>query len=249
MSMLPASFLNFVPESVMSKRILILATVALLWFSWSWPALGAQEPQAQQSLGDLARQVRRNKETNSTRPKTVITDDTLPSKKEMDSSALVSEFDDEEDAKNANAAPEEARKLVLLGNAKYEEHNFQAAIEAYLQAIRIYPNRWKYHYNLGCAYGHLDKMQEAIAAYQRAKALAPKRLEICQNLGHALCKTGQWNEAIAEFEELLKIDPTWNMARPCLYQALLATGRNVEAQKVYEDEQKYKPMGHAESSE
>ena len=92
-------------------------------------------------------------------------------------------------------------------------------------------------------------MQEAIAAYQRAKALAPKRLEICQNLGHALCKTGQWNEAIAEFEELLKIDPTWNMARPCLYQALLATGRNVEAQKVYEDEQKYKPMGHAESSE
>jgi tetratricopeptide (TPR) repeat protein len=192
---------------------------------------------------------RRDKETNSTRPKTVITDDTLPSKKGngvLSAGEWIRRWGGRE---NANAAPEEAKKLVLLGNAKYEEHNFQAAIETYLQAIRIYPNRWKYHYNLGCAYGHLDKMQEAIAAYQRAKTLAPKRLEIRQNLGHALCKTGRWNEAIAEFEELLKIDPTWNMARPCLYQALLATGRNVEAQRVYEDEQKYKPMVHAESSE
>jgi len=238
-----ACFSSFVPGGVVSQRTSFLVTLALLWFSWP-PAVRAQDPEGQQSLGDLARQVRKDKETNSTRPKTVITDDTLPSKKGLESSAPVSEFDDEEDQKNANEAPEEAKKLVLLGNAKYEEHNFQAAIEAYLQAIRLYPNRWKYHYNLGCAYGHLDKMQEAIAAYQRAKGLAPKRLEIRQNLGHALCKVNRWNEAIAEFEELLKIDPTWNMARPCLYEALRAVGRNIEAQKVYEEEQKYRAMGY-----
>ena len=55
---------------------------------------------------------------------------------------------------------------------------------------------------------------------------------------------GRWNEAIAEFEELLKMDPTWNLARPCLYNALKAVGRNAEAQKVYEDDQKYKAMGY-----
>jgi len=37
----------------------------------------AQEPQAQQSLGDLARQVRKDREKNSSQPKAVITEDTL----------------------------------------------------------------------------------------------------------------------------------------------------------------------------
>jgi hypothetical protein len=42
-------------QEAVEKRILILATVALLWFSWSW-ALGAQEPQAQQSQGQRNKQ-------------------------------------------------------------------------------------------------------------------------------------------------------------------------------------------------
>lgn len=206
-------------------------------------ALRGQEPQAQPSLGDLARQVRKDKEKNAAKPKKVITDESLPSSKGMTSPEQASEFDDEEDERNGNAAPEEAKKLLQLGNAKYDAHDYPSAIAAYSQAIRIYPSRWSYYYNLGNAYGHLGNLPEAIANYQKAKTLEPRQLWVRQNLGHYLCKAGRWNEAIGEFQELLKMDPTWNIARPCFRNALTAVGRGAEAAKVLEDEEKYKAMG------
>ena len=226
----------------MPQKTAFLAALISLWLASA--ASRAQEPQAQQSLGDLARQVRKDKEKNPAKPKNVITDETLPSSRGVETSEPSGDFDDEEDERNANAAPEEAKKLLQLGNAKYGQRDFQGAVEAYSQAIRLYPNRWSYYYNLGNAYLHIGNIPAAIPDYQKAKALAPTRLPIRQNLGHALCKIGRWNEAIAEFEELLKMDPTWNIARPCLYGALKAVGRTAEAQKVYEDDQKYKAMGY-----
>lgn len=51
---------------------------ALLSFLLPFSAITrGQEPQAQPSLGDLARQVRKDKEKNGSPPKVVITDDTL----------------------------------------------------------------------------------------------------------------------------------------------------------------------------
>lgn len=41
------------------------------------------QDQAQPSLGDLARQIRKDKEKNATQPKTVITDDNMPSSKAL----------------------------------------------------------------------------------------------------------------------------------------------------------------------
>jgi hypothetical protein len=48
------------------------------------PALAQDQP----SLGDVARQARKDKEKNATKPKTVITDDTLPSNKGLSGLAL-----------------------------------------------------------------------------------------------------------------------------------------------------------------
>jgi hypothetical protein len=61
---------------------------ALLWLAIpSTPAYAQDQsqdqaqPPAQPSLGDVARQARKDKEKNAAKPKTVITDDTLPSGK------------------------------------------------------------------------------------------------------------------------------------------------------------------------
>lgn len=61
---------------------------ALLWLALSCTAGYAQDPsqdssqsQAQPSLGDIARQARKDKEKNAAKSKIVITDETLPSSK------------------------------------------------------------------------------------------------------------------------------------------------------------------------
>lgn len=46
------------------------------------------QPQAQPSLGDVARQARKDKEKNAAKPKTVITDDTLPSNNSLSGAGL-----------------------------------------------------------------------------------------------------------------------------------------------------------------
>ena len=69
----------------MLRPISLLA--AFLWVAFSWTTGYAQDQsqdpaQSQpQSLGDIARQARKDKEKNATKPKVVITDETLPSSK------------------------------------------------------------------------------------------------------------------------------------------------------------------------
>jgi hypothetical protein len=70
---------------------------ALLWFSISSVSAHSQDPsssqdpsqpQAQPSLGDVARQARKDKEKNAAKSKTVITDDTLPSNNGLSGAGL-----------------------------------------------------------------------------------------------------------------------------------------------------------------
>jgi hypothetical protein len=67
----------------MFRKINFLISLVLLLIP-SLPALAQDQP----SLGDVARQARKDKEKNATKPKTVITDDTLPSSKGLSGLAL-----------------------------------------------------------------------------------------------------------------------------------------------------------------
>jgi hypothetical protein len=55
----------------------------LLALTWVLMPSAPSNAQDQPSLGDVARQVRKDKEKNATQPKTVITDDTMPSSKAL----------------------------------------------------------------------------------------------------------------------------------------------------------------------
>src|SRR5258708_19847433 len=65
-------------EAVVLRRLSFLA--ALTWVLIpSTPGYAQDQP----SLGDVARQARKDKEKNAAQPKTVITDDNLPSSKAL----------------------------------------------------------------------------------------------------------------------------------------------------------------------
>jgi hypothetical protein len=66
------------PEVIVWKKMSFL-----LALTWAVMAPVASYAQDQPSLGDVARQVRKDKEKNSAQPKTVITDDTMPSSKAL----------------------------------------------------------------------------------------------------------------------------------------------------------------------
>lgn len=67
----------------MFRKMSFLVPVVLLLIL-SAPAFSQDQP----SLGDVARQARKDKEKNASKPKTVITDDTLPSSKGLSGLAL-----------------------------------------------------------------------------------------------------------------------------------------------------------------
>jgi len=64
----------------MFRKMTFLGALALIWLVIPSTSALAQD-QDQPSLGDVARAARKDKEKNNAKPKTVITDDTLPSSK------------------------------------------------------------------------------------------------------------------------------------------------------------------------
>lgn len=86
---------NIRVEAFMLRATTFLA--ALFWLAIPFVPAHAQDPsssqdasqpQAQPSLGDVARQARKDREKNATKAKTVITDDTLPSKSGLSGTGL-----------------------------------------------------------------------------------------------------------------------------------------------------------------
>ena len=107
----------------MSRKITFLvAPILLLLCGASGYAQDPSQDQPQPSLGDIARAARKDKEKNATKPKTVITDDNLPSSNGLNGLADVGNSQASGDAMTKAAARlEEAetglKKLATLDRA------------------------------------------------------------------------------------------------------------------------------------
>jgi hypothetical protein len=136
----------------------LLAVFVLLGIS-SIPAY-AQDPAPQDqpppSLGDIARQVRKDKEKNAAKPKTVITDDSLPSKKGVSGLGL-GDFSSSESSEGGSASANVRAKIAEAETLLRQLDGLDRATLA--KAVLLdndvdFPNRRAWEDKLFAAKGH-----------------------------------------------------------------------------------------------
>jgi tetratricopeptide (TPR) repeat protein len=96
-----------------------------------------------------------------------------------------------------------------LGNALFNLGQYEAAIAAYDQALKIKPDDHEALNNKGIALRRLGQYEAAIAAYDQALAIKPDQHEAWDNKGCALATQGRFDEAIACFDKATSINPQY----------------------------------------
>ncbi|HYP26376.1 MAG TPA: tetratricopeptide repeat protein [Blastocatellia bacterium] len=103
--------------------------------------------------------------------------------------------------------PVDAEQIHRTGVSYYESGEFEKAIEAYRQAIRLRPDSQESYYHLGMAYSSLGRYKEAVEAYNNAIRIKPDYAAAYYNLGHAHSNLNQYGRAIKVFKQALQHDP------------------------------------------
>lgn len=81
----------------------------------------------------------------------------------------------------------------------------QAGIDAYIQALKIAPNRDDLHSRLGNVYTSQNRFEEARAEYELAVKYNPSAANR-YSLGQGFLGAGQYDEAIQQFEQVRRMD-------------------------------------------
>ena len=107
---------------------------------------------------------------------------------------------------------DDAEDYLKSGNAWSEKGEYDKAIDAYNQALRLLDPRDTAHivaveYNRGNAYGKQSEFDKAIADYNQALAINPKFSHAYNNRGCVWRKKGEYGKAIADHNQCLTVDP------------------------------------------
>ncbi|ASG20046.1 tetratricopeptide (TPR) repeat protein [Nitrospirillum viridazoti] len=115
---------------------------------------------------------------------------------------------------------DQAVELNTVGNAHLAAGRAQAALDAYAQALALWPDYADAQGNLGNALRGLGRLGEAVTAYRRAVELAPDDAGHWCNLGIALQADGALAEAADMARRALALRPDLALAHTCLGVAL-----------------------------
>jgi tetratricopeptide (TPR) repeat protein len=110
--------------------------------------------------------------------------------------------------------PERAVAWYSMGSAYNGLKQYDQAIRAYHEVIRIQPEQSNVWYSLGNAYAKLRQFGQAIQAYQEALRIQPEDGEVWNKLGVAYRgsstannNSAQYDLAIQAFKEAVRIQP------------------------------------------
>lgn len=106
------------------------------------------------------------------------------------------------------------RKAAAAGTAKkrarYERKSmkqFEKAIEAFTDAVRLNPDLYQAHGSLGYALRRIGRLQDALAAYDRALALNGTYTEAIEYRAEAYLGLDRVEEAKTAYIDLFAVDP------------------------------------------
>ncbi len=118
-------------------------------------------------------------------------------------------------------------ELVKLGQP-------QAAMEHYLESLRLNPDNAEARCNFGAVLLDAGRTGEAIEQYQKAQQINPQLATAYNNFGVALASLGKYPEAIAQYQTAIGIRPDAADAHNNLGAALLKSNRTSEAIEEFE---------------
>lgn len=139
---------------------------------------------------------------------------------------------------------QQALIFYFQGDASYKNGDYDAAIVAYDQAIRIKPDFREALYNKGIALRRLGQYEAAIAAYDQALAIKPNDHKALYNKGVALDELGQYDEAVAVFDQALALKPDYYEALNNKGVSLGKLGQYEAAIAVFDQALALKPDKH-----
>ena len=113
---------------------------------------------------------------------------------------------------------------VADGQKALEGARYDAAVEAFTQAIAANPNDYFSHFNLALAYGYLHRDADGVAEYRKTLELKPGLYEAELNAGILLMRDKQPAEALPLLAAAVEQKPAAFQPRLLLAQAELDTG-------------------------
>ena len=102
---------------------------------------------------------------------------------------------------------------------------YRDAETLFLATLKVNPDAWLAHNNLGLMLFDAGKIPEAREHFDAALRLNPNCVEAHNNLGMLLATTGRDADAIAQYQEALRLRPNYAMAQNNLGSTLARSGQ------------------------
>jgi tetratricopeptide (TPR) repeat protein len=127
----------------------------------------------------------------------------------------------------------QASDPVSDGQKALQDGKFEAAVQAFTQAIAADPKDYFSHFNLALAYTNLRRDAEAVAEYRKTLELKPGLFEAELNAGMVLMRDKQPAEALPLLEAAVEQKPAEFQPRFYLAEARLDTGAPDQAEENF----------------
>lgn len=135
----------------------------------------------------------------------------------------------------------QAEVFYLLGAACHGLGNTNDALGNLRHALRLQPDHFESHHQLGIVLAQQGKLEEALVHYRRTLELQPNHAWALTNLANVLVLQGQLEDACNCYRRVVALRPDWPQAHHRLALLLRDLGRMVDAEASFRHALRLKP--------
>ena len=109
--------------------------------------------------------------------------------------------------KSLSLAQQSAAEYAALGDRLFKEKKYDAAINAFMETVKLVPEAWREHRKLGKVYRQLGNLELSLKHFERSIQIKADIGEIHTDYGQTLAQLGRWDDAIASYTKGIKMSP------------------------------------------